>query len=171
MTRSLTDKDRGVLKYEKRIGYVFSGLVICFGGLFNLIYFLLNKTGPDYLVLSLTDLGVLFLAYFVCNRVNLKVNRDLKDNVKELLKRRVDKKIVEKSYEAGSGTLYIPILGDLFPRVWGQKMNERKKYFIYSNDYRHEVEEEMYNYLKKGDEFYIHMAKNSGIVLSFSRNE
>ena len=50
-------------------------------------------------------------------------------------------------------------------------MNERKKYFIYSNDYRHEVEEEMYNYLKKGDEFYIHMAKNSGIVLSFSRNE
>jgi hypothetical protein len=80
MTKKLTDKDRKVLKYEKRIGFVFCGLIICFGCLFNLLYFILNKTGQDYLMVSLIDIGILLLAYFVCNRINLKINRDLKIN-------------------------------------------------------------------------------------------
>ena len=124
MTEKLTDKDRKVLKYERRIGFVFSGLIVCFGGLFNLLYFVLNKTELDYLMVYLIDLGILLLAYFVCNRINLKVNRDLKDNTKELLKKRVDKKIEDKSYEAGSGALFLPILGNLFPKLW-EKKNER----------------------------------------------
>ncbi len=171
MNRDLTEKDRKVLKYEKRIGYVFSGLIICFGGLFNLFYFLLNKTGQDYLMVSLIDLGILLLAYFVCNRINKNVNRDLKDNKKELLKKRVEKKIEEKSYEAGSGALYIPVLGDLFPKLWGQKMGETRRYYIFTSDSKYEVEKEVYNDIKKDTDFYVHFAKHSETVLNFSKDE
>lgn len=171
MTKELTDKDRKVLKYERRIGFVFSGLVLCFGGLFNLFYFVLNKSEQTYLIIILIDLGIVLLAYLVCNRINLKVNRDLKGNKKELLKKRVDKKIEEKSYEAGSGALYIPILGDLFPKLWGQKMRETRRYYIFTSDSKYEVEKEVYNDLKKDTDFYVHFAKHSETVLNFSKDE
>ena len=171
MTKELTDKDRKVLKYEKRIGFVFSGLFLSFGGLFNLFYFVLNKSEDNYLMIILIDLGIVLLAYFICNRINLKVNRDLKHNKKELLKKRVDKKIEEKSFEAGSGALYIPILGDLFPKLWGQKMRETRRYYIFTSDSKYEVEKEMYNDLKKDTDFYVHFAKHSETVLNFSKDE
>ncbi len=171
MTKELAEEDRKVLKYEKRIGYVFSGLILSFGGLFNLIYFVLNNPGQDYLVVSLINLGILLFAYSVCNRINLKVNLDLKDNTKELLKKRVDKKIEEKSYEAGSGTLFIPILGNLFPKLWGQKMRETRKYFIFTIDTNYEVDKEVYDDLKKDMDFYVHFAKRSETVLNFSKDE
>ena len=171
MTEKLTDKDRKVLKYERRIGFVFSGLIVCFGGLFNLLYFVLNKTELDYLMVYLIDLGILLLAYFVCNRINLKVNRDLKDNTKELLKKRVDKKIEDKSYEAGSGALFLPILGNLFPKLWGQKMRETRKYYLFTSDTKYEVDKVVYDDLKKDTDFYVHFAKHSETVLNFSKDE
>jgi len=171
MTTELTEKDRKVLKYERRIGYVFSGLIISFGGLFNFLYFVLIKSEFNYLMVGLIDFAIICLSYFVMYKINYKVNLDLKENQKELLKRTVEKKIEEKSYEAGSGNLFIPILGHLFPKLWGQKMNETKKYFIFSNDYKHEVDLGTYNDLKKGTDFIIHFAKNSGTILNFSKDK
>lgn len=167
MTKELTDKDRKNLRYEKRMGYVFAGLILSFGGIFSLYYLVLFKTPTDYLIVSLTDAGIILLAYFVCNRVNLKLNRDLKENTKELHMKRVCKKIQEKSYEAGSGAL-IPFLGDLFPKLWGQKMRESMKYFIITNDSKYEVDKEMYDYLKKDSDFYVHISKHSETILAFS---
>ena len=171
MIKELTENDRKVLKNEKRIGYVFSGIIMSFGAFFNLFYFLLNKSDYDFLMLGIIDAGTIGLAYFVCNRINLKVNRDLKDNSKELLKRKLEKKAEEKSYEVGSGALYIPFLGDLWPKLWGQKMKETKKHFIVSNDYKHEVDLKTYNDLETGTNFFIHFANHSGTILSFSKEE
>lgn len=171
MTQELNDKDRKVLQYEKRIGFVFSGLILCFGGFFNLFYFVLNKTEQNYLMIILIDLGIILLAYFVCNKIYLKVNRDLKDNRKEILKKRVDKKMEEKSYEAGSGALFMPILGNLFPKLWGQKMRETRIYYIFTGDTKYEVEKEFYDELKMDMDFYVHFAKHSETVLKFSKYE
>jgi len=99
MTQELTNKDRKVLKYEKRIGYVLGGLILCFGGLFNLFYFLLIKSDYNYLLVLFINLGVILLSYLVCRKINLKVNRDLKANTKELLKEKIAEKVEEKSYE------------------------------------------------------------------------
>lgn len=60
---------------------------------------------------------------------------------------KVVRKKVEKSFEAGSGELYIPILGDLFPKLWGQKINEKYKYLVFTEKYRYEVGEEDYSIL------------------------
>lgn len=68
------------------------------------------------------------------------------------MKKVVSKK-VEKSFEAGSGAMYIPILGDLFPKLFGQKMQESNKYFIFTEESRYEVKEEDYNTLNAGDAF------------------
>ena len=67
--------------------------------------------------------------------------------------------------------LYIPVLGDLFPKLWGQKMNMIKRYFIVANDYKHEVNIDLYSTLEEGADFYIHFANHSGKVLSFSKIE
>ena len=169
MARELTEKDRTVLISEKRMGYVFLGMILAFGGLFNLVYFIMNKTEQNYLLIAIIDIAIISFAYLICNRVNHKINLDLKDNQKEVLKRSVDTKSAESSYEAGSGVLFIPILGNLFPKLWGQKMRETKKYFIFASGNKYEVDEGIYNDFKEGDDFYIHFAKHSDTNLSYSK--
>jgi hypothetical protein len=169
MKALLTNQDRKVLNYEKRIGYVFSGLVIIAGGFFTLFYFLLIKTEPNYLLVGLIGLGIILLAYFICSRVNRKLNRDLKAGEKEILKRAVENKTEVKSHEAGSGMLFIPVLASLSPKLWGPKMNKANRYFIFTSDNKYEVDKEIYDDFKKGDNFYIHFAKHSETVLGFSK--
>lgn len=171
MTRELTEKDRKVLKYEKRIGFVFAGIIICFGGFFNFFYFVLNKSGVNFLMIICINLGIVSLAYFVYHRINLNINRDLKGNIKEIFKRKVEKKSEEKSYEAGSGAMFIPILGNLFPKLWGQKMRETRKYYIFTSDNKYEVDKEVYDDIKKDTDIYIHFAKHCKIVLNYSLDE
>ncbi len=169
MTRELTEQDIKTLQFGKRIGYAFLFITLCLGALLNLTYFLLIKTEPNYLFVGLTDLGIVLLAYFICNRVNHKINQDLKENTKELLKRTVQEKKEEFCSEPVSGMLYIPILGDLFPKLWGQEMKMIKRYFIVANDYKHEVDIDLYSKLEEGADFYIHFANHSGKVLSLSQ--
>lgn len=171
MTRELSEQDIKTLQFGKRIGYVFLLITLSLGALFNLTYFLLIKSEPNYLFVGLIDLGIVLLAYFICNRVNHKINQDLKDNKKELLKRTVQEKKEEFCSEPGSGMLYIPILGDLFPKLWDQKMKMTKKYFIVAQDYKHEVDADIYNAVEEGSDLYIHFENNSGKVLSFSKDE
>lgn len=171
MTQSLTEQDRKFLKYEKRIGYVFAGLILSFGGFFNLIYFLLNKVHPNLLLAGLIDLGIILLAYTVCHRTNRKLNLDLKDNQKEIHTKTLEKKEEVNSYEAGSGSLHIPILGNLFPKLWGQNMKENKLYYLYSQGNRYEADKALYDQLKKGSEFHIHYARHSETILIISRCE
>ncbi|MEZ7885454.1 MAG: hypothetical protein QMB39_09355 [Bacteroidales bacterium] len=171
MISKLTEQDIKILKFEKRIGYVFLIITLLIGALLNLTYFLLIKREPNYLLVGLIDLGIVLLAYFVCNRINHKINQDLKENTKELLKRTVQEKKEEFCSEPGSGMLYIPVLGDLFPKLWGQKMNMIKRYFIVANNYKHEVNIDIYSTLEEGADIYIHFANHSGKVLSISKIE
>jgi hypothetical protein len=66
---------------------------------------------------------------------------------------KVTYKKIEKSYEAGSGALTVPILAGLFPKLFRQEMNESLKYYIYTEKYRYEVRKEDYDKLNIGDVF------------------
>ncbi len=129
----LTGRDRQMLKDDRRVGFVFFAIIISFGALFNLSYFVLNIAERDCMIITLIDLGVVLLACTVYYLVNRKTNRDLKCNTKGLIKKRVERKSEEIDYEAGSGTLYVPVLGDLFPKLWGDKMRELPKYYIFTD--------------------------------------
>lgn len=171
MTKLLTENDRKILKYEKRIGYVFAGLILSFGALFNLFYFIQNFYSRELMVIVLVNSGILCLAYFVCYIINRNANQDLKGNVKFIYTRLAEKKTIEKSNEAGSGNLFIPILGNLFPKLWGHKMREMNKYLIYSNGNKYEVNEDLYNKIAEGSYFDVHYASNSQTVLSLTTDK
>lgn len=171
MKIELTENDRKILKYEKRIGYVFMTLIYSFGGLFNLFYFIIQKDNPNYLMISLINLGIILLGFLACRLVNKDVNKDLKENNKTILVREIKKKYSEKSYETGSGNLYIPILGDIFPKLFGQKMREGTKYFIIAGEFTHEVEKNDFLNLKEGENALIHYGRNSGTVLRYEKED
>ncbi|MFK5854783.1 MAG: hypothetical protein QM503_01545 [Bacteroidota bacterium] len=66
---------------------------------------------------------------------------------------KVISKKIEESFEAGSGMLHIPILGSLFPKLFGQKMKPSYKYLIFTGKYRYVVEEKDYSNIHVGDSF------------------
>lgn len=66
---------------------------------------------------------------------------------------KVVRKETEPSWEAGGGKLYIPILGDLFPKRYSQEPKETLKYFIITETTKYQVEKENYEKLNIGDEF------------------
>ena len=156
MIKELTEKDIKVLKHEKRIGYVLSGLIVAFGGLFNSIYFILNIThGYNYTMICLIDIGILLLARFVCYRINREFNLDIKSNQKNVLKRIVKRKAAGKKYETASTGLF--------------KMKERDRYLVLSEDRnKYEVDKDFFEKLEKGTEFYVHFAKYSWTILDYS---
>lgn len=84
------------------------------------------------------------------NRFKIKIE-DCRTNKYPMQK--VVEKVIETSYEAGSGMLYIPILADIFPKLFNQKMREFEKYKIYTEKYNYEVKKEDYLSLKVGDTF------------------
>jgi hypothetical protein len=69
------------------------------------------------------------------------------------MKHKVVSKKIEKSYEGGSGSLHIPFLGDLFPKLFSQEMKESFKYYVFTKKHRYEVEKHDYDRLQIGVDF------------------
>ena len=165
----LSNNDRKKLQAERRIGYIFMAIIYLFGGLFNLIYFLISAFGIGQTALILIDSIVLVLGAIVMILINKQVNKDLKSNTKGVMTKTVKDKYTEKSHEAGSGMLYIPILGNLFPKLWDQKMRETFKYFIVTENYTYEVEMGEYEEFQIGEAIHVHYGKASGVILGYSK--
>lgn len=66
---------------------------------------------------------------------------------------KVQRKETFKSYEAGGGTMYIPILSNIFPKLFNNQSKEILKYFIITSNTKYRVNEAIYNKLKVGDRF------------------
>ena len=167
----LSCSEKKKLKTERRIGYVFMAIVYMFGALFNAIYFLINSFGLSLTALVLIDFGVLLLGAVIMILINKQVNRDLKSNTKGVLVKVVKDKHTEKSHEAGGGTLYIPILGGLFPKLWDQKIGEITKYFVVTEGYTYEVDKNEYESFQIGETIQIYYGKASGIILGYSKTD
>lgn len=163
----LTQNDVAVLRSEKRIGTVFAVIVICIGLLFSLIYSLVVQS-EDVLfwsaIIAMLSVISSVLVYYL---VNFKVILDIKSNQKELILDMVQEKQKVVSTEAGSGAMFIPILGDVFPKLWGQRMKSANKYFFIIKNTRYEVDENIYNNVNVGDIVQRHCAKLSHTIFMF----
>lgn len=166
MTNKLNQNEIKILRNKKRVGYVFSILTISFGLLFNIVYFLINKTLLNCLLIGILDIVIILFAYLICNKVNHKINLDLKSNKKVILKKIVEAKSNTSSYKPGSGVLYMPILTELFPKLRGKKMRKIEKYIFIANNREYEVDKETYHSLEESSTFYVHVAEHSGEVLN-----
>jgi len=164
----LTKENKKTLKYEKRIGFVFSGLVIAFGALFSLVYIVSNNE-KSWLLFTSINFGLIGLSYLIAFSMNRKINKDLRAGIKVVRTEKVEKKMSKIDYEAGSGALFIPILGNLFPKLWGHKMKEYSKYTLVIEGVGHDVEKELFDSVVEGDLIEIHNSKNSNIFLEFTK--
>jgi len=166
----LTETDIKKIKYEKRMAFIFSGLLLCFGGLFNLAYILTNKD-RNWTILSLVNLSLLGLCALIVRLMNRKYNNDLNDGMKIKKLEKVERKENITSYEAGSGAMHSPILGTLFPKIWGQKMKPNQKYILVVNNYEYEVEKEVFEKVSENEFVEMLYAKHSEMLLGIENHK
>ena len=166
--RPLTEKEVKTIRSEKRMGYVFAALVFTIGAFISLVLTLLktNATLPLVLTIVIT-MGLSLLVLYLVNR---KHNLDIRNGQKYLKPAKLVDKEKFVSYEAGSGMLYIPILGDLFPKLWGQKMRPATKYYLIVNGEKHEVDEDTYNTVDPGDEVMMNYTSIGNNLLGITVN-
>jgi len=168
MKIELTKENLKKLKFEKRIGFVFALLVIAFGALINLVYIVSNHE-KSLLLLLLIGFGIVGLSYLICFLINRKINKDLRAGTKAVRIEKIGEKIYKPDYEVGSGVLYIPVLGNLFSKLWGIKMKENSKYILVIKGIEYNVEKELFDKVIEGDSIEIHESKYSDIFLEFKK--
>lgn len=167
---SFTEKEIKEIKQSKRFGYVLSAWIFLFGSIGIWMY--AKGEDADFIALRIFVLGVMLigLCLLVIYGMNRKLNKDLKYEEKLIEIKSIDKLVIETSYEAGSGSLHIPILGDLFPKIWGQKMKGSLRHYMIIGTEKYDVKEEIYKQLKEGDKVEIHWSKHSEIFFGIKYN-
>jgi hypothetical protein len=163
----LTKEDKKILKYEMRLGFVFSFLVLAFGVLFNIPFFAFKRYNLNLTEILLIDLLIICLSILILYFMNRKLVKDLKDGTKKIKTETVIRKEEKVVYAAGSGALYIPVLADLIPGLFRQEMNSRKKYFFYINNNRFDVDQSIYEKVNEGGLVEMYYSQYSDTLLGF----
>ena len=162
---SLTPEEIKEIKYNKRLGYAFSVAIIACGAIIILVYSQMERIDlidVRILELILLTFGLSALVLYVMNR---KLNKDLRFEERLVETKKIDKRKKIIDYEVGSGSLHIPFLGDLFPKIWGQEMKGYKKFRLTIDGENYDVEEELFNAVNEGDEIELHWSFYSEIFL------
>ena len=165
----LSSEDIKELKYEKRFGFIFPAMIIAFAVLMNILYFL-TVPKPNMVYVILFNTVVLLLSFLLNYKMNHKLNTDLREGIKISKRAKVQDKEHTTSSEAGSGMLYVPILGDIFPKLWGQKMRPKGYYSLIINNARYEVDQKLYEGVNLGDQVDIYYAENSNSQLGIEKH-
>ena len=175
---NLTESDIKTLKYEKRMGYVFAGFILTGGVLSNIVFIATNSEREwsllllrDWLLLLLIDFVVIGLSFLVAFLMNRKINKDLRAGTKMVTVEKIARKKYEIDYEVGSGSLYIPGLGDRFPKLWGQEMKPYSKYVLTVNGIEYNAEKELFDTVEEGDFIEVHEAKYSEVLLGLTEHK
>ena len=168
MKRRLTTEDIRLLKYEKRNGYVFAGMILMAGVLFNLIDLAMTEIVHPQSMLVAVDAGIIGLSWLTLFYTNRNLNNDLQFGRRTIKTAKITRKEKQKTYEAGSGSLSVPILGNLFPKIWGQEMKSRYRFNLIINQARYEVEKDLYDKANEGDEVEMYYAEYSKRLLEIS---
>ncbi|NTV19122.1 MAG: hypothetical protein HGA83_06815 [Bacteroidales bacterium] len=166
--QQLSAEEIVIIRKEKRMGYIFASLILMFGLLLNL-WIILDSAVENKGVLLIIDPLIVLISYFICRLVNSDLNKDLRAGVKTIITETVQKKEARYVGEAGSGVLYIPILGDLFPKLWGLGMRMTSVFKLVIGSVRYTVEEETYANVEEGSAVKMHFAPNSKILLKVEK--
>lgn len=162
----LTRQEIDIIKAEKRIAYVFSFLLFFGGVLFDFVYYLVS--GIDYLffVISFFIFGLCFLIPYLMNK---DYNKDIQSGLKQVEVGQIQDKECRDSYEAGSGNLYIPVLGNLFPKLWGSQPKHSRPCYLTINNIRYRADELVYNRVIVGDNIEMYFTTESHLLVGFGK--
>lgn len=161
MKRKLTEKDRKILKYSTRTGYVFGAFIfIPSVSAYILAKIDIVETTPGYLFLF----GIL-LCILIVWLVNRKWWIDLRDNEKEVVKKIVDKKESKEEYAAGS-SIGFSTTGKKSRFYTGQK--SYIDYSVIVENVRYKIDKKNWEKVKESDEIEFHYAPKSKFLLYIS---
>jgi Ca2+/Na+ antiporter len=169
--RNLTELDRKEIKNMTRIGFVIPSMIILLAGTLNMYFLLDTKVNFNTQILLLADFAIILLCIFISYKMNRKHFKDLRNGLKRIELAKVSGKHNKTSNEAGSGTLYIPILGDLFPKLWGQKSEPNYLVYFIIDNYRYEVNKELYDKVKEGEIVEMHYSIFGNTLLKIENSK
>ncbi|GET23207.1 hypothetical protein [Prolixibacter denitrificans] len=159
MKRRLTKEDIRFLKYEKRNGYVFAGMILLAGILFNFIDLSMTDIIHQHTVLVAVDMVIIGLSWMTLHRVNRDLNRDLEAGYRTVRIEKVTGKMKHTGHEAGSGTLS------------NQEMKSIDKFQLIINQAAYDVSREFFDKVSEGDEVEMYFAQHSHVLLGISLAE
>lgn len=167
----LNKSDIKQIKEMKKAGIVIPLLIFfisCLVFIIPVLFIVLkgNYSWINYLSITISIILVCFIINWGINR---KYNKDLKHGLKILEEGIVQHKEEKKSYEAGGGSLHIPILGSIFPKLFSQTPRVTVICYLIINNIRYEVEEELYDRVSENEKLNLFFARYSKIRLSIER--
>ncbi|MFC4673663.1 hypothetical protein [Dysgonomonas termitidis] len=163
----LTEHDIKIIRDEMRIGFIFSSLFLFADLLFNFVYYI--EYGID-ICLILVNIGILSLCILIPFFMNKNYRKDLDAGEKIVELGKIQIKECKKSYEAGSGNLYIPILGNLFPKLWGSQPRLSLLCYLVINNVRYKVDDDFYNKVNEEEIIKMYFTIHSHMMIGFEQN-
>ena len=168
MRTKLSDSDITIIKYQMRGPKVIALLILTFGAFYSFFYFSIPDFQIPIYFFLLIDLAVALFAGLVFYLGTRKFKLDIQEDHKLVKRDRVQRKEAFISHETGSGTLYIPVLGNLFPKLFSIKMKSNNRYYLIISNTRYRVEEELYHAVNEGDFVDFHFTAVSNLRLSIN---
>ena len=163
---SFTKEEIDEIKYGKRYGYIFSSAFMIFGAILLLLIFS-HSSIIDFYALKIIAIiiSTIGASYLILVGMNRKINKDLKSEKKLIETKTVEKKEKTIDYEVGSGSLYIPVLGKLFPKIWGQEMKSYEVLRLTIDGEKYSVGKDIFDNVKEGDSIELHWSYYGEIFL------
>jgi hypothetical protein len=165
MLTDLSPDDIKKIKYAGRTGILITtGFFIL--GLTGLLYKITGgNSNKDFLPLKHTEILelsglLLFTSLLFLIVLNRKYFLDLRNGKKEVIRKTVQKKLLYKDHEPGSGSLWIR-----------QKMKSFDSYNIIIDDQRYNVTKELYDRLEENGFVFFHIAPASQEILKIDTAE
>ncbi|HKK59215.1 MAG TPA: hypothetical protein VJ937_07040 [Salinivirga sp.] len=159
----LEASDIKTLKYQFRPGILFPLMLLVPG---VVVVRVISNMNPELLLLTGIDftwflmvvvIGLAALMHFTMTR---NYRADIKNKVKNVVLKPIQRLEEKTDFEAGSGTLYV-----------GQEMNAHKVFYVIVDNVRHRIDKELYNMLETGGEVAFHYAPVSNYLIKIDRPE
>ena len=90
----------------------------------------------------------------------------MKPGYSEIRIEKIEQKLIENDFEAGSGGLTIPILANLFPSLFHQEMKQIEKYIFVIKGKKYFVDKEMYTKYNNEDQINVLYRIKDNIILT-----
>lgn len=118
-------------------------------------------------------LGIVSLIISLCFLLNWGINRkynnDLKYGIKIIETEVIQQKLEKKSYEAGGGSMHIPILGWIFPKLFSQTPKLTVICYLVIKNTRFEVAESLYDSVEEQEIVNLYYTKFSKTLLEIKK--
>lgn len=114
--------------------------VLLIPGLGCILWFVLGDSPEKMLSMALFFVLALVLTLFAVRFFTKNIRSDIRSGHTRTRVSEVKSILEEKNAEAGSGSLYIPVLGSLFPNLFGERMRSQAvKYIVTRENQKFEI--------------------------------